>query len=82
MLRAEPLPRRELQAPPAPLHRGEAGATPRGACARRSRVLNLAEPDEERFYRRHRADNAAPAQAALGEEDWVDASRTRTSTRS
>jgi tetratricopeptide (TPR) repeat protein len=34
-------------------------------------VLNLAEPDEERFYRRHRADNAAPAQAALTEDDWV-----------
>ena len=33
-------------------------------------VLNLAEPDEERFYRRHRADNAAPAQAVLDEEDW------------
>jgi tetratricopeptide (TPR) repeat protein/tRNA A-37 threonylcarbamoyl transferase component Bud32 len=33
-------------------------------------VLNLAEPDEERFYRRHRADNAAPAQAVLNEEDW------------
>ena len=27
-------------------------------------VLNLAEPDEERFYRRQRAENAAPAQAA------------------
>lgn len=35
-------------------------------------VLNLAEPDEERFYRRHKADNAAPAQAILDEEDWVD----------
>jgi serine/threonine protein kinase/lipopolysaccharide biosynthesis regulator YciM len=35
-------------------------------------VLNLAEPDEERFYRRHKADNAAPAQAILDEEDWGD----------
>jgi tetratricopeptide (TPR) repeat protein len=35
-------------------------------------VLNLAEPDEERFYRRHRGDNAAPAQAVLDEEDWSD----------
>jgi tetratricopeptide (TPR) repeat protein/tRNA A-37 threonylcarbamoyl transferase component Bud32 len=35
-------------------------------------VLNLAEPDEERFYRRHRGDNAAPAQAVLDEEDWAD----------
>jgi tetratricopeptide (TPR) repeat protein len=35
-------------------------------------VLNLAEPDEERFYRRNKADNAAPAQAILDEEDWVD----------
>ncbi|HEY8041934.1 MAG TPA: tetratricopeptide repeat protein [Polyangiaceae bacterium] len=34
-------------------------------------VLNLAEPDEERFYRRHRADNAAPAQAVLDENDWA-----------
>ncbi len=33
-------------------------------------VLNLAEPDEERFYRRHRADNAAPAQAVMTEDDW------------
>ncbi len=35
-------------------------------------VLNVAEPDEERFYRRHKADNAAPAQSVLDEEDWVD----------
>src|ERR1017187_1104751 len=35
-------------------------------------VMNVAEPDEERFYRRHKADNAAPAQAVLDEEDWVD----------
>ena len=34
-------------------------------------VLNRAEPDEERFYRRHRSDNAAAAQAALDEEDWA-----------
>jgi tetratricopeptide (TPR) repeat protein len=34
-------------------------------------VLNLAEPDEERFYRRHRADNAAPAQAVLDGDDWA-----------
>ena len=34
-------------------------------------VMNLAEPDEERFYRRHRADGAAPAQAALGEDEWT-----------
>jgi len=33
-------------------------------------VLNLAEPDEERFWRRHRADNAAPAQAVMTEDDW------------
>jgi tetratricopeptide (TPR) repeat protein len=33
-------------------------------------VLNLAEPDEERFYRKHRAENAAPAQAAFGEAEW------------
>jgi tetratricopeptide (TPR) repeat protein/tRNA A-37 threonylcarbamoyl transferase component Bud32 len=35
-------------------------------------AMNLAEPDEERFYRRHRAENAAPAQAVLDEEDWSD----------
>ncbi len=34
-------------------------------------VMNLAAPDEERFYKRHRADNAAPAQSALSEEDWT-----------
>jgi tetratricopeptide (TPR) repeat protein len=34
-------------------------------------VLNRAEPDEERFYRRHRAENAAPAQEVLDEEDWT-----------
>jgi serine/threonine protein kinase/lipopolysaccharide biosynthesis regulator YciM len=34
-------------------------------------VLKLAEPDEERFYRRHRADNAAPAQAVLDADDWT-----------
>ncbi len=34
-------------------------------------VMNLAEPDEERFYRRHRADGAAPAQSALSEDDWT-----------
>ncbi|HZU84835.1 MAG TPA: tetratricopeptide repeat protein, partial [Polyangiaceae bacterium] len=34
-------------------------------------VLNRAEPDEERFYRRHVADNAAPAQSALDEDDWT-----------
>ncbi len=34
-------------------------------------VMNLAEPDEERFYKKHRADNAAPAQAALTEDDWT-----------
>ncbi len=34
-------------------------------------VLGLAEPDEERFYERHRADNAAPAQEVIDEQDWV-----------
>jgi tetratricopeptide (TPR) repeat protein len=34
-------------------------------------VLNLAEPDEERFYLRHRSESAAPAQAALDEDDWL-----------
>jgi tetratricopeptide (TPR) repeat protein len=34
-------------------------------------VLNLAEPDEERFYRRHRSENAASAQAVLSEDDWA-----------
>lgn len=33
-------------------------------------VLNLADPDETRFFERMRADSAAPAQAALTEEDW------------
>jgi tetratricopeptide (TPR) repeat protein len=35
-------------------------------------VLNLAEPDEERFYKRMRSDSAAPAQTALSEDDWLD----------
>jgi tetratricopeptide (TPR) repeat protein len=34
-------------------------------------VLNRAEPDEERFYRRHRSDNAAAAQTALDDDDWT-----------
>ncbi len=34
-------------------------------------VLNLAEPDEERFYKRHRSDAPAAAQAALGDDDWA-----------
>ncbi len=33
-------------------------------------VLKLAEPDEERFYRKHRAESAAAAQAALDEAAW------------
>lgn len=33
-------------------------------------VLELSEPDEERFYRRMRADTAAPAQQPLADEDW------------
>jgi len=35
-------------------------------------VLNLAEPDEERFYKRMRSDSAAPAQAAFSEDNWLD----------
>ncbi|MEO8904192.1 MAG: tetratricopeptide repeat protein [Polyangiaceae bacterium] len=35
-------------------------------------VLNLAEPDEERFYKRMRSETAAPAQAAFSEDDWLD----------
>jgi tetratricopeptide (TPR) repeat protein/tRNA A-37 threonylcarbamoyl transferase component Bud32 len=34
-------------------------------------VLNLAEPDEERFYKRMRSDTAAPAQSSLGDEEWL-----------
>lgn len=33
-------------------------------------VLNLAEPDEERFYKRHRQETAAAAQAPLVDDDW------------
>ncbi len=33
-------------------------------------VQNLAEPDEERFYRRMRADGAAAAQSRLGPDEW------------
>ncbi len=34
-------------------------------------VLRLAEPDEERFYKKHRSENAAPAQQALDEDAWT-----------
>ncbi len=34
-------------------------------------VLNLAEPDEERFYKRMRSDTAAPAREAMTDEDWL-----------
>jgi tetratricopeptide (TPR) repeat protein len=34
-------------------------------------VLNLAEPDEERFYKRMKSDTAAPAQTTLGDEEWL-----------
>jgi tetratricopeptide (TPR) repeat protein len=34
-------------------------------------MLRLAEPDEERFYRKHRSENAAPAQATLDDEAWA-----------
>ena len=70
ILRREPVPRGELQAPPPALHRGEA-ADPAWCLCQALSVLNLAEPDEERFYRRHRGDNAAAAQAVLDEEDWT-----------
>lgn len=33
-------------------------------------VLGLAEPDEQRFYLRHRADNAAAAQDVLDDSAW------------
>jgi tetratricopeptide (TPR) repeat protein len=34
-------------------------------------VLNMAEPDEERFYRRMRAETPAAAQDRLSDEDWA-----------
>jgi len=34
-------------------------------------VMNMAEPDEERFYRRMRAEGAAEAQNRIGLEDWA-----------
>jgi serine/threonine protein kinase/lipopolysaccharide biosynthesis regulator YciM len=34
-------------------------------------ILRLAEPDEERFYKKHRSENAAPAQSALDEDAWT-----------
>jgi len=34
-------------------------------------VLNLAEPDEERFYKRMKSETAAPAQSTLSDEDWL-----------
>jgi tetratricopeptide (TPR) repeat protein/tRNA A-37 threonylcarbamoyl transferase component Bud32 len=34
-------------------------------------VLHLAEPDEERFYKRMKSDTAAPAQSTLGDDEWL-----------
>ncbi|HET9934357.1 MAG TPA: tetratricopeptide repeat protein, partial [Polyangiaceae bacterium] len=34
-------------------------------------VLNLAEPDEERFYKRMRSETAAPAQNPLSDDAWL-----------
>jgi tetratricopeptide (TPR) repeat protein/tRNA A-37 threonylcarbamoyl transferase component Bud32 len=34
-------------------------------------VLHLAEPDEERFYKRMKSDTAAPAQSTLSDDDWL-----------
>jgi tetratricopeptide (TPR) repeat protein len=34
-------------------------------------VLNLAEPDEERFYKRMRSETAAPALNPLTDDDWL-----------
>lgn len=34
-------------------------------------VLELADPDEERFYLRMRSETAAPAQSVLGDDDWL-----------
>lgn len=34
-------------------------------------VLNLAEPDEERFFKRMRSETAAAAQDRLADEDWI-----------
>jgi tetratricopeptide (TPR) repeat protein len=35
-------------------------------------LLKLAEPDEERFFKRMRSDTAATAQAALSDDDWLN----------
>jgi tetratricopeptide (TPR) repeat protein len=35
-------------------------------------LLKLAEPDEERFYKRMRSDTAATAQAVLTDDDWLN----------
>ncbi|MGO8994002.1 MAG: tetratricopeptide repeat protein, partial [Polyangiaceae bacterium] len=53
------------------LYTEEKKADPAWCMCQALSVMNLAEPDEERFYRRHRTDGAAPAQAALGEEEWT-----------
>jgi tetratricopeptide (TPR) repeat protein len=34
-------------------------------------LLKLAEPDEERFFKRMRTDSAAMAQSALSDDDWL-----------
>jgi serine/threonine protein kinase/Tfp pilus assembly protein PilF len=37
--------------------------------------LNLAEADEERFFKRHKSETAAPAQSVLTNEDWLQTLR-------
>jgi tetratricopeptide (TPR) repeat protein len=46
-------------------------ADPAWCCCQALSLLKLAEPDEERFYKKHRSENAAPAQAALDEDMWA-----------
>ena len=61
--------RRIVQAAPASLHRDEARR--RGVVhVPGALLLNLAEPDEERFFRRMRADSPAAAQAQVTFDDF------------
>ncbi|HZO15055.1 MAG TPA: tetratricopeptide repeat protein, partial [Polyangiaceae bacterium] len=48
-------------------------ADPAWCCCQALSVLNVAEPDEERFYRRMRADNAAEARLSVSDDEWVNA---------
>ncbi|MBX3230159.1 MAG: tetratricopeptide repeat protein [Labilithrix sp.] len=53
------------------LYTSEKKADPAWCLCQALSLLKLAEPEEERFYRKHRSENAAPAQATLDDDGWA-----------